>query len=235
MRAHDYNIRVLHVPGFDPYRDDLVTQYVNEWGAEVHEDTERIGCLPNLLRCLEAAQDDDSEWTIKLDDDAFPHPGARECLPKLLSLSPTPLLGLWRTVYDKELLAASASYVVGLKRVGGVAYAIHRSIRQPLYEWVARAHEAFPHLKRNAEVFPSLWTLAQGYSVASVTRCPFGHDTGEVRVSTIGNHKTLDHPRAERITTAHPYPPITSRTITVRQHDPSVAHHARLFRKAGLL
>jgi hypothetical protein len=145
-------IHVLHVPGADPQRDDIVAALREQAPGQVcvHADVERAGCMATWLAALACAAGPtaNSDWELILSDDADPLPGWQAELAQALHYSPAPVLGLTHFGgYGRQALNKGAPYAVGSYLLWGGAAAYHRSLLPGLAEWAPRVVEltGYPH------------------------------------------------------------------------------------------
>lgn len=147
-------VHVLHVPGFDPARDETVSRLARDADVCVHPDPARVGVVHNWLGLLDCAlrtcNAEGHEWAVQLNDDVAPCRGWQQHLERATRWSPAPILGLtyfggWgRRCLDHD---PPVPYAVGPDLAYGAAVAYHRTVLAGMREWAGRmvAHTAYPH------------------------------------------------------------------------------------------
>lgn len=123
-------VHVLHVPGVDSHRDEMVKKLQSEVEVCLHVDPARRGVMPTWLETLSCAiSTDTSAWSVILQDDVEGFPNWQWHLTKATTYSPEPYLSLtplWR--YGERPLAKGAPYAVGKNLMRGAAVAMHRGV-----------------------------------------------------------------------------------------------------------
>lgn len=185
-------VHIIHVPGIDAQRDEIVAMLSEQAVACVHLDPQRDGCMANWLRALGCAAETDNDlpWSVILSDDAYPLPGWQQHLERACTYSPEPVLGLTHFGgYGKAALEKGAPYGVGQYLVWGGAIAYHRSIVRPLVEW------AVPVVKRTGykhdDCLVAAFGLRSGFQCALTARALFDQP---VKKSLLGHNTPIRTP-----------------------------------------
>lgn len=187
-------VHVMHVPGADPQRDEIVARLVEQGDACLHLDPDRQGLMVNWLDTLDCAAhrdgDDGHSWSVVLSDDAEPLPGWQQHLERACLNSPSPILGLTHFgSYGAEALRRGLPYAVGSYLIWGGAIAYRTSIVRDLRRWASRlyAEIGYPH----DDVLSCAFAMRMGWDVAMVTRAIFGQP---VKKSLLGHNTQIRHP-----------------------------------------
>lgn len=186
-------VHILHVPGADPQRDEIVQRLREQSEACVHEDPERIGCMANWLRALGCAAENDTgySWSVILSDDADPLPGWQQHLERACTHSPQPFLGLTHFGgYGEQALAKGAPYGVGQYLVWGGAIAYHRSVVRPLHEWATTVVERTGY--EHDDCLIAAYALRRGVKCALAARAIFEQP---VKKSLLGHNTPIRSPK----------------------------------------
>lgn len=186
-------LHVYTVPGADPERDKIVAHLVETADACVHEDPDRNGCIWNWLNALECASHDTTEWSITVEDDAWPLDGWQEHLALALENAPEPFLGLTHFgQYGQNLADKGYAYGVGSWRcIWGGAVAYRRDQVKPLLEWARKVYDktGYP----NHDIVIPAFALRSGFSCALLSRAIFDQP---IRASLM-NHNSPGSRRPE--------------------------------------
>lgn len=141
------DFHVMHVPGADPVRDELVAQMKTDHPGDVivHEDPDRNGVLPTWIAALKAARDSGDDWNLVVQDDAVPMNGWSLHLPQVLKHAPAPIISLSH-FSDRGMRLVRQGVPFALSRHGlwGQAVAYHRSVLPNLVK-VAEAVQEYAH------------------------------------------------------------------------------------------
>jgi len=152
----DYRVHVLTVPGADEARDGVV-KYLENWGACVHADPDRIGLMQNWRGAVDCASTDKTVWSVILSDDAEPLPGWDRHMSRALGFSPRPLLGLIHFGgYGQRAADEGFAYAVGPGLLWGGAIAYRTALLGDLATYAARflaVDPAYPHDDEIASLF----------------------------------------------------------------------------------
>ena len=136
-------VHVMHVPGADPRRDEIVEQLAATATVCVHADPERKGCMSTWLSAVDCATRDETRWSVIVQDDAVPLPGWRDHLEEACFYSPSPVLGLtYFGSYGERPLAKSVPYATGQALLWGGGIAYRRDFLGGLAHWAPRIVEA---------------------------------------------------------------------------------------------
>ena len=168
-------LHVLHVPGADPQRDEIVGLLRAQGDACVHEDPSRRGVMPTWLEALQCAREKDARdaWTVIVQDDAKPLRGWQQHLERACLNSPEPVLGLTHFgAYGERSMSAGAPYAVGKYLIWGGAVAYRRVFADGLLEWAWRIWDetGYPH----DDVLACAYALKRGARTAMTSRAIFG-------------------------------------------------------------
>ncbi len=146
-------LHILHVPGADEERDDIVANYLDmpypDVHVCVHMDPERKGIMHNWLEAAKCAlQTTNEKWSIILQDDAVPMPGWHRALEEALWFSPAPVLGMsyFGSITDSAQ-KKNVPYLVGPHLIWGAAVAYRHDFLQGLVPWAEKVWEdtRYPH------------------------------------------------------------------------------------------
>ena len=135
-------VHLMHVPGADPVRDEIVQTYRQTCPLDVcvHEDRERRGVLWNhetIVRCM--VENDTSRWSLAVQDDALPYESTWDHLPRALFYAPymAGFLSLSHFSQHGERIAVRGiPYGLGLHTIWGQAVAYRRRVLPKYLDFV---------------------------------------------------------------------------------------------------
>lgn len=213
-------LHILHVPGADPERDQIVRDLVEQGNACVHEDPSREGCMATWLRCLDCAvrTDGQYDWTAIVSDDAAPLRGWQQHLERACTYSPSPLLGITHHgSYGRTLLEAGVAYGTGPHTLWGGAIAYHQSQLAPLQRFAHPIVEryGYPH----DDCLVMVFAARQGKPTAMTSRAILG----QPHLRSLLNHNTAI--RSPEVTIENALGPTywqSPRSAPVRRGMPSI-------------
>jgi len=197
----DVHLHVLHVPGADPERDEIVARLRGTEGVSacVHEDPHRRGVMQNWLSAIVCAVKNDpadQPWAYVLSDDADPamppdsDPIWVDEMTAAAQYSPAPILGM--THFGKigrDIYAKEAAYGVGRDVTWGGAIAYRRDILPDMVRWCLRVAQetGYPHDDR----LVGAYAYRSGFKAAMCGRAIFGQP---VKRSLLGHNTPIREP-----------------------------------------
>jgi hypothetical protein len=223
-------LHVLHVPGADMERDAIVYRLETESDACLHLDPDRAGVMPTWLAALSCAVErdgaDDYDWSLIVQDDAYPLRGWQQHVERACTSSPEPVLGLTHFgAYGARPLADGCAYGVGPYLIWGGAVAYHRSFVTRLWAWADRVYSetGYPH----DDVLACAFAMKIGRRTAMAARAIFDQP---VQRSLLGHNTPIRRP-ATTIETAGPAYNVKERSKNVSR---SISPKGELERLAAL-
>ena len=182
-------IHIIHVPGVNAQRDEIVARMREEADACVHEDPDRNGCMWNWLNAAECAAKDTGPWSVILSDDAMPaHPDWKRHLTEAVMYSPSPILGLtYFGSFTESAVKKGVPYIEGPHTIWGGGVAYQRRVLKPLAEWARIIYTltGYQHDDRLVSAF----ALKSGYNTAVVTRAIFDQPVEESLLGHAGGSR----------------------------------------------
>ncbi|QNJ56040.1 glycosyltransferase [Microbacterium phage Rasputia] len=139
-------IHILHVPGADAHRDEVVATYAANPDIDVcvHADPERRGIMVNWLEAAQCALDDAHapKWSIIIQDDAVGGPGWVRDVEEACWFSPAPVLGMsYFGKITESAFKRGYPYMVGPHLIWGAAVAYRRDFLEGLVPWAREVFE----------------------------------------------------------------------------------------------
>ncbi len=185
-------LHVMHVPGADPERDEIVKHLRRVGDACVHEDPERQGVVATWIRCLHCAADhDQGSWSFIVQDDAYPLPGWQQHLERACTYSPQPVLGLTHFgAYGRRAIDKGCAYGEGLALIWGGAVAYHHSVLKGLAAFAVDLYATGAE-RKNDDRIAAAYMLKTGRKTAMVARAIFDQP---VQRSLIGHNTRIRRP-----------------------------------------
>ena len=187
-------LHILHVPGADEHRDDIVATYVDdpELDVCVHEDEERRGIMWNWLQAARCALTPPvPKWSLIIQDDAVGMPGWKRAVEEATWYSPAPVLGMsYFGQLTDSAFKRGVPYIVGPHLIWGAAVAYRKDFLEGLVPWAQWVYDktGYPHDDR----LISAYANKVGVDTALTVRAIFDQP---VEKSTVGhgggNRRTL--------------------------------------------
>lgn len=188
-------LHVMHVPGADSERDEVVSLLGREADVCVHEDAERDGVMPTWLAAIDCACETDTElsWSLIVQDDSEPFPGWQQHVERACTYSPRPILSLSHLAGSGlSAIEQGYPYVEGDFMLWGMAVAYHRSIRQGLAQWARSVYEKTGYPHDDATVMAYAYKIGQKTAITS--RAIFDHR--ELKSMVRKGQHPYKHPKA---------------------------------------
>ena len=189
-------LHILHVPGADEHRDDIVASYIDDPDVQVclHEDPERRGIMHNWLAAAQCALDHDltgktRAWSIIIQDDAVGMPGWKRVIEEALWYAPAPVLGMsyFGQITDSAQ-KKNIPYLVGPHLIWGAAVAYRHDFLAGLVPFAKRVWEeyGYPHDDRLISAYANRIGVDTALTVRAlfdqpVERSTVGHGGGNRR------------------------------------------------------
>lgn len=182
-------IHILHVPGANPERDRIVSDWRLRANEDVevcvHEDPERRGIMANWLDAAQCALDDAHQplWSLIIQDDAVPGPGWQRSIEEACWFSPAPVLGM--SYFGKITEGAfkkNVPYMVGPHLIWGAAVAYKRDFLEGLVPWARWVYETTEY--QHDDRLISAYANKIGVDTALTVRAIFDQP---VEQSTVGH------------------------------------------------
>lgn len=183
-------LHVLHVPGADPQRDEIVARLVEQGDACLHLDPGRRGIMSTWLEAVACAATESNPWAVIVQDDADPLRGWQQHLERACTNSPQPVLGLtYFGQYGSKAAAKGAPFAEGRNLIWGGAVAYHHTFLQGLAEWAPRVVEQtdYPHDDR----LVAAYAMKRGHRTALVSRAIFDQPVAQ---SLVGHNTRIRTP-----------------------------------------
>lgn len=185
-------VHVLHVPGVDSLRDEIVAKLSDQSDTCVHLDPSREGCMATWLKAVDCAweRDADLDWSVILSDDADPLRGWQQHLERACTYSPNPVLGLTHFGgYGTRALRRGVPYGVGPYLIWGGAIAYHRTVIAGLADWAPGVVAATGY--KHDDCLTAGYLKKRGWETAMVARAIFGQP---VKQSLLGHNTVIRSP-----------------------------------------
>lgn len=139
-------IHILHVPGANAQRDQIVADYLDldfrDVHVCVHLDPERRGIMKNWLDAAQCALMDDEKWSVIIQDDAVGGPDWVRNVEEACWFSPAPVLGMsYFGKITEPAFKKGIPYMVGPHLIWGAAVAYRRDFLEGLVPWAREVFE----------------------------------------------------------------------------------------------
>lgn len=187
-------LHILHVPGADEERDDIVASYLDmpypDVHVCVHMDLERRGIMWNWLDAAKCALQAGDKWSMILQDDAVPMPGWHSALEEALWYSPAPVLGLsYFGAFTEPAFKKSIPYMVGPHLIWGAAVAYRKDFLEGLVPWAQWVYDTTEY--QHDDRLISAYANKIGVDTALTVRALFDQP---VEKSTVGHGGSTRRP-----------------------------------------